>query len=252
VFGSMEGNQTRKSNGKTAGLRQLVMLSLCVLVLLMLGYETIAKPSPDVAKILSTFDTLICFVFLADFFTSLITTKDRRAFLKWGWIDLVSSIPNVAFLRWGRAVRVFRILRILRGVRSVKVISGIIFKYKTRGTLATIGMFSIVVAIASSIAILQAEVSPESNIKNAHDALWWVFVTATTVGYGDFYPVTLEGRLIAIVLMVTGIGLFASFTAYIASLFIEDEGKQDAQVLDELSHIRREIADLKKQLAEHD
>lgn len=70
--------------------------------------------------------------------------------------------------------------------------------------------------IFSAIAILQVERDPNSNIKTAEDALWWSYVT-TTVGYGDRYPVTTEGRLIASVLMTAGVGLFGTFTAYIAS-----------------------------------
>ena len=60
----------------------------------------------------------------------------------------------------------------------------------------------------SSIAILQVETDPNSNIKTAEDAIWWSYVTITTVGYGDKYPVTTEGRIIAVILMTVGVGLF--------------------------------------------
>jgi len=75
--------------------------------------------------------------------------------------------------------------------------------------------------LSSSIAILQVETDPRSNIKTAEDALWWSYTTITTVGYGDLYPVTAEGRLIAIVVMTFGVGLFGTFTAYIASVFVK-------------------------------
>lgn len=61
------------------------------------------------------------------------------------------------------------------------------------------------------------ETAPESNIKTAEDAIWWAFVTITTVGYGDRFPVTTEGRIIAALLMTAGVGLFGTFTGFIAS-----------------------------------
>lgn len=77
--------------------------------------------------------------------------------------------------------------------------------------------------IFGSISILQFETAPESNIKTAEDAIWWAFVTITTVGYGDRYPVTTEGRIIAAFLMITGVALFGTFTGFIAAWFMCDK-----------------------------
>lgn len=79
--------------------------------------------------------------------------------------------------------------------------------------------------VFSSIAILQFETLPNSNIKTAGDAIWWSYVTITTVGYGDKYPVTPEGRIIAAMLMTVGVGLFGTFTAYISSWFVKAENQ---------------------------
>jgi voltage-gated potassium channel len=76
--------------------------------------------------------------------------------------------------------------------------------------------------------------APGSKIKTAEDALWWAYVTITTVGYGDVVPVTREGRMIAAVLMTVGVGLFGTFTAYVASWFVEkkEEERQEEQNLE--------------------
>jgi voltage-gated potassium channel len=79
--------------------------------------------------------------------------------------------------------------------------------------------------VFAAIAVMNFEDLPESNIKNADDAFWWAFVTMTTVGYGDKYPLTTEGRIIACVLMVAGAGAFATLTGFIASMFVQPEGK---------------------------
>lgn len=60
------------------------------------------------------------------------------------------------------------------------------------------------------------------SVKTAEDALWWSYTTITTVGYGDKYPVTTEGRLIAMALMTVGVGLFGAFTAYLTTWFVKD------------------------------
>ena len=79
--------------------------------------------------------------------------------------------------------------------------------------------------IFSSIAILQVEDTTNSNIKTAEDAIWWAYVTVTTVGYGDKFPVTTEGRIIAAALMTVGVGLFGTFTGFLASYFVSDQNK---------------------------
>src|SRR5690606_40158726 len=121
--------------------------------------------------------------------------ESKKEFLKWGWIDFISSIPTMEALRWGRALRVVRILRILRGIRSTKIIVSHLFRNRAKGAFFSVAMISFVMVVFGSIAILQVEpIHPESNIKNGSDALWWAFVTITTVGYGDFYPVTTIDR----------------------------------------------------------
>ena len=97
---------------------QVVMLFLCVYVLIALLVETVYSLPEGARKILSRIDTAVCFVFIGDFFLQLVRSKDRRSYLKWGWIDLVSSIPYLTVFRWGRAARLIRLLRLMRGVRS--------------------------------------------------------------------------------------------------------------------------------------
>jgi voltage-gated potassium channel len=84
-----------------------------------------------------------------------------------------------------------------------------------------------VLAIGTIGMILFEKSSAESNIKSGRDAIWWSFVTITTVGYGDFYPTTLGGRIIGAVVMLFGIGFLGMFTATIASIFVERKLRQD-------------------------
>ena len=207
--------------------------------------DTVFHLPKETSKFLNQIDNLICLVFIGDFVFNVITAKSKLEYLKWGWIDLLSSIPNVQFLRWGRFVRVIRILRVLHSVRSTKVILKFLFLNRSKGAFAAVAMMAFVLIIFSSIAILNFETAPESNIKTASDALWWSFVTITTVGYGDFYPTTPLGRISAVILMTAGVGLFGTFTAYVASLFLKEEEKElekrEDQILAELKSIRERL-----------
>jgi voltage-gated potassium channel len=224
---------------------QIVILFLSGYVLIAMFIETVFHLSDDVSHILMVADNAVCLVFIADFSYRLIRAKNKIGYLKWGWIDLVSSIPSITFLRWGRAVRVIRILRVIRAFRSTKVLFAFLFKNRANGTFASVAMISFLLVIFSSITILNVETDPNSNIKSPEDALWWAVVTITTVGYGDRYPATTEGRIIAAFLMIAGVGLFGTFTAYVASIFMgpkqEKEISLEEKVLARLDELEKVI-----------
>jgi len=203
-------------------------------------------------QILLHVDTAICLVFLVDFFHRAHRSKDKLQFLKWSWIDLVSSIPALPFLRVGRAVRVIRVLRLMRGVRSVKTIESALFANKAKGTLASAIFACVLLVIFSSIAVLHVEVDSTSNIRNAEDAIWWAIATVTTVGYGDRFPVTTEGRLIGAGLMLAGVGLFAVVAASFAAWFLTPSERADSNkssIETSLESMAQELASVRSEMA---
>ena len=225
-------NPTQPMDTKPPGSWQALLLVLSIYVLGALLYETIFVVSPGTHELLRTIDTLICILFLTDFFIRLNRAPNKLQFMRWGWIDLLSSIPQVDFLRWGRAFRVFRIIRAFRSTRHL-----IAFTWSHRGqnTFALVSTITILLIIFAAIAVLNLETGEDSNIQSPLDALWWSIVTVTTVGYGDRFPVTPEGRIVAMILMVAGVGLFGTFTGFVASLFAEPKQDQEAAGLSELT-----------------
>ena len=108
---------------------------------------------------------------------------------------------------------------------------------------------------AASLGVLQVErPRPRANIKNVGDAVWWAFTTLTTVGYGDFYPITPMGRVIAVLLMVGGISLIGLITAMVVTWVVQRvaavDSAQRAATAGQIEQVRDEIAQLKQMVAE--
>jgi voltage-gated potassium channel len=215
-----------EKNVESLSFLNLLILILSFYVLGSLVVDTFYTLPPEIKKVLNYIDDAICFIFLYDFVLRFNRAENKLKFMKWGWIDLIASIPTFGFMRAGRVLRLIRLIRVVRAFRSTRHIAEHIFKNKVKGTLTSVAIIAVLVLLFSSIAILQFETDPNSNIKTAGDALWWSYVTITTVGYGDKYPVTTEGRLIACILMTVGVGLFGTFTAYVSSWFVQDNEKE--------------------------
>ena len=233
---------------RTQGLTlwQLILLALSVYVLGALFAKTVWALPPEVVRLLDWSDNAICVVFLGDFVHHLLTAPDRKAYLKWGWIDLVSSIPTLDALRWGRAVRLLRILRVLRAVRSVRTVLAIMFAKRAAGLLLTTALASFFLVIGSAIAILNLEQGPGVKIRTASDALWWSFEMLISQGSGLYNPVTVEGRLLAAALSITGFVLLGAFVAGMSASVL---GEEEAKIEAEESEILAQIQGLGERLA---
>jgi voltage-gated potassium channel len=176
-------------------------------------------------------------LFLVDYVVRLTIAEHR-----WRWfyrhlLDL--AIVVLPMLRPLRLMRFFTILAIIQ--RSAGT------KFRGRVTLYTFGATVITIVVAA-LAVYDAEAGV-GNIDNIGDALWWAFVTITTVGYGDFYPVTVAGRLVAVGLMLGGITLIGVVTATFASWIVErvsDETTSKTMATEsQVDELRNEIAELK-------
>jgi voltage-gated potassium channel len=212
---------TNDNAKKEINLFNVLILVLSLYVLVSLLISTIFLLSDELIILLNYIDNTICIVFLVDFSIRFKNSENKLEFMKWGWIDLVASIPSLDFLRAGRLLRLIRLFRVFRALKSTKLIYEHVNRNKKQSALTSVALIFFLMVVFSSIAILQFEKDVNSNIKTAEDAIWWSYVTITTVGYGDKFPITTEGRIIGAILMTTGVGIFGTFTALVSSWFIE-------------------------------
>lgn len=226
---------------------QLFLVALSVLAIALLAFQTFAKPTGDLANHLFFLDNILCAFFFGDFFWQLYRAKRRMNYLKWGWLDLLSSIPADPYFRLARIARLIRIFRVFRVARASKHLARALIKQKAKNTFTAVALGSVLLIFVSSIAIL----SVEPSLKPI-DALWWAAFTLISGEYGEFYPDTAEGRLITALLMTAGVAVFGTFTATIASYFLEEDNKEDeerdSELMKKMIQISADVAEIKAQL----
>lgn len=175
-------------------------------------------------------------IFAAEFATRFLAARDRRAYLRGHWIDLVALVPMVRGLR---ALRLLRLLRLVRAFAGVYRALNDLDRIARHRGLARLIVIWLAVMVVCSVGFYLAENGVSKWVTSPLDALWWGVVTLSTVGYGDVYPVTPEGKLFASALMILGIGLFGAITATMASYLVATQNGEADGPLDHLRALVR-------------
>jgi voltage-gated potassium channel len=251
---------TAEEIGRRNTIYELFILVLTILSLLV-AVSLLVLPVAEVTnRYLVGVDVVLCVVFLADFLGSLYSASDKRAYLvKGGWLELGGSIPALPILRFGRLARAVRAVRNIRG-RRLRDVEREFSGNRARSALLVTALVAIlVIALAGNVVLFFEKDAAGANILTGEDAFWWTFVTITTVGYGDYFPVTDGGRATAMLIMTVGIGFFTVLTGYLATNFLsrrrEMVGREEADgtaTMDQIAAVRdqleTDIADVKSEL----
>lgn len=187
-------------------------IPLAILAFIYLGLyalEVLGDMPPATLFDLIVINDVIWGLFVFDFVARFALSRTKLKFLKRNAVEAISLL-----LPFFRALRMFRVVIALSFLtRVAQSLRGRINLY--------LGLILPLLIFTCSLGVYEAEhTAPGANILNWGDSLWWTFVTITTIGYGDFYPVTFEGRSIAILLMLSGLALVSVITVSIGSWFL--------------------------------
>lgn len=170
---------------------------------------------------ITAIDILLSGLFFVDFVRlfAKAESKAKYFFRDFGWADLLASapFPQLKVLRIFRLIKAYGLIK-RAGVRNI-------FREFSRNRASAaifLVLFTIILLLEfGSVGILAIEGgNPAANITSASDAIWWVYVTITTVGYGDAYPVTNGGRILGMFVMLVGVGLFGVVTGFLSNKFL--------------------------------
>jgi hypothetical protein len=232
-----------KSPGYEIFIGALSVLSI-VNIVLMYGVD-----DKSLSNVLLIMNALFSVTFLIDFTYRLLTapSKSTYFFRRYGWADLLASLP-LAQLKVLRLFRVLRVYRLLRDYGARNILRSLGHDRAGSALYILLFMGALVLEFGSFGMLLLEQNASGANITNASDAVWYVVVTISTVGYGDRYPVTNGGRILGSVIIVIGVGIFGTFTGYLANFFLS--AKPPAPADRPGDDARRQVARLKELLAQ--
>jgi voltage-gated potassium channel len=231
----MAGSTTTAPTAQIAEREQVSLYDLFIGVLtvislgIMLAQILLPRTAPA-QQVLVVMDWLFCAIFMADFLGRLIRAHPKRDYLvPYGIMDFLGSLPSVPALRLFRLFRLTRISHVARVGGPKRVIREFAGRRAESALYVTV-LFALLVVMLGSVLMFAFESrSSDANIKTGEDSVWWSLVTITTVGYGDRYPVTTEGRVVGVITMLVGIGLFGVLTSVLATKFLEPQRNAENQ-----------------------
>jgi len=214
--------RTQDRYDKFAATVDTPMLVLTILWLPVLIVPLVSAVHGKIATTLATVDYTVWALFTLEYLIKLWLAPERGRFFKTHLLDLlIVAVPFFRPLRMGRLIRLLRLTRVivvvtesLRRGRSILTHNGFHFVVLAAGVL---------VFVCAGLVTFAERNAHSANIHDFGQGLWWAIVTVTTVGYGDRYPVTPFGQGVAVLLMLTGIGLIGTLTATVASYFVQEK-----------------------------
>jgi len=209
----------------------LLVLAIGSLPLLLLELITERLNETD-KNFLFIVNVVIFIAFATDYFVELIICKQKSLYLKTEWsslliwiAQLLALLPALGFLGILRGARALRVLSTISRVIGIGVSTRAEGKNLLKRHAASFAFgLSGLTWISSAVAFTIAEdIGEDGRFDSFFDALWWSACTITTVGYGDIYPVTPAGRVVAVLTMIVGVSTLAVVTARIAQFLLEEK-----------------------------
>jgi voltage-gated potassium channel len=244
----------KRSNAYNIFVLVLTVLSLVVMVCLLLPL------SEQTLTLLRYYDNVICVVFLIDFFLNLKNARKKSDYFihERGWLDLIGSLPSLGvlritgLLRLARLSRLARIARLLRGEEKKSLVKDVLTNRSQYAALITVLLALIVLTVSSTLVLQFESKAPDAHITTGWDAFWYSVVTITTVGYGDYYPITFWGRVTGMFIMFAGVGIIGALASILASVLVGGSAPEETEEVPGVEpppSVEQELAGIKEELA---
>ena len=218
-----------------------ILFFLSIYVVVELYINTIIDYSPQIKIITIVIDTIICGIFLFEFGRGLAKAENKFKYFKKNWIDLVSSIPFIGQLRIGRVANIFRVLRV---IRAGKLIFSLINKNNPFNTLRGLVIINIFVIGIFTVSIHHLEKHINPALSTLEDSFWWTLLTSISIGYlQDIVPITTEGKVLSVILIIMGMILFGTLISTITDVFVGEE-----ELVAEIKEVKMKVEKIEEKL----
>ena len=196
----------------------LAVISLINLAIWVLPFDA------DTKAVANIMDGPITAIFLLDFTNRLLRSHPRRVYFieQRGWLDLLGSLP--AFFKLFRLFRLTRVYKLLSEYGIKNIVRAFIKDRANNALLVVVFVVLLILEFGSMIVLYFEADAPGANITTGGDAIWWAFVSITTVGYGDKFPITQGGRVTATLILAAGVGMFGVLSGFLANFFLSPSG----------------------------
>lgn len=206
-------------------------LTFCILALVAV-YISLCDLTTGCTDFQIRVDYIITIIFIVDYVVRLFISKNKKDFFKQNIFDLIAIIPFTSLFKVFRVLKVLKVLKALKILKFARLSAYFARFYKRVKFFFEINGLKYMVFASLFCIVIGGVAIHFVDGMSVFDGIWWSFVTATTVGYGDISPSTAAGRVIAAILMIVGIGLIGSLTSTITALFFqrhENASKKDAK-----------------------
>jgi voltage-gated potassium channel len=216
---------TERETNSIRGDIAIVILALTSTALLIIDFAIELAPADRL--FLERVDITIALIFLAEWIWRFTRADSRTTFMKKSWWELIASVPITSDLAQGlralrllRIIRVARLLRLVRLAARLRILAARSEQFAGETHVVSLSTTAGVIVLSATLAFHYFEAATNPAVRSLFDSFWWSMCTVTTVGYGDIAPTTVEGRVVALLLMLFGVGVLAAYTALIASYLV--------------------------------
>ena len=202
----------------------LVILSVVLLVVDILTPSTISLTESFTKSgtrgLLFWGDLTLTVFFVAEYICKLWIAPKKMFFFRATLVDLLAIVPLIRVFRIVRLLRVLKLLRLIRAFRTKRFLETETVM-KTSDETSVVAFYLLFSVMFGTIGILIFEKDQNAAFSGFSDGLWWCLVTLTTVGYGDLFPITIGGKVVAVIIMFIGLSFYAILTGTISTHLIE-------------------------------